>query len=96
MLAGFKFLRGTMFDPFGYAVERRAERRLIEDYEATILRRVSSIQLAEIPTMTRLASLPENIRGYGHIKEQSIEKAAAERVRLESDLDNAAAAIAAE
>jgi indolepyruvate ferredoxin oxidoreductase len=96
MLAGLKFLRGTIFDPFGYAAERQVERKLIEDYEATILRRVSGLQAAEIPIMTKLASLPESIRGYGHIKDLAIEKAAAERARLESDLDNNATAIAAE
>jgi indolepyruvate ferredoxin oxidoreductase len=96
MLARLKFLRGTKFDPFGYSAERRAERRLIDDYEATILRRVSSLRPAEISIMTRLASLPEGIRGYGHIKDQAIEKAAVERARLEADLDNAANAIAAE
>jgi indolepyruvate ferredoxin oxidoreductase len=96
MLAGLKFLRGTMFDPFGYSAERRAERGLIENYEATILRRVNGLQPAQIPILTKLASLPEIIRGYGHIKEQAIKKAAAERMRLESDLDNNAAAIAAE
>jgi indolepyruvate ferredoxin oxidoreductase len=96
MLAGLKFLRGTIFDPFGYAAERQAERKLIEDYEATILRRVPGLQAAEIPIMTRLASLPESIRGYGQIKNLAIEKAAAERARLESDLDNSATAIAAE
>ena len=96
ILAGLKFLRGTTFDPFGYSAERQAERALIEDYEKTILRRVRSLQPAEIPIMTKLASLPESIRGYGHIKDQAIEKAAAERARLESDLDNRATAIAAE
>ena len=96
MLARLKFLRGTMFDPFGYSAERKAERKLIEDYEATILRRASRLRPAEIPTMKRLASLPESIRGYGHIKDQAIEKVAAERAQLESELDNHAAVIAAE
>ena len=34
LLAKFKFLRGTAFDPFGRSAERRTERRLIEDYDA--------------------------------------------------------------
>jgi hypothetical protein len=29
LLARLKFLRGTAFDPFGYTVERNAERKLI-------------------------------------------------------------------
>src|SRR5439155_9852290 len=35
MLAKLKFLRGTALDPFGRTEERRAERRLVEDYLAT-------------------------------------------------------------
>lgn len=96
LLAGLKVLRGTMFDPFGYSAERRTERQLIAEYEATILRRVSRLRPAEIPTLTKLASLPERIRGYGHIKDNAIENAAVERKRLEADLDNGATAMAAE
>ena len=36
VLAKFKFLRGTAFDPFGYGVERRTERKLVADYEAML------------------------------------------------------------
>src|SRR5580704_15003021 len=36
LLMHFKFLRGTVFDPFGYGAERRTERKLIADYEATL------------------------------------------------------------
>ena len=32
LLARFKFLRGTAFDPFGCRAERKAERRQIEDH----------------------------------------------------------------
>jgi indolepyruvate ferredoxin oxidoreductase len=43
-----------------------------------------------------LARLPEAIRGYGHIKEQTIAKARAEKSRLEQDLENNRVAVAAE
>src|SRR5438034_696850 len=33
LLAKFKFLRGTAFDPFGYTLERRRERALVREYE---------------------------------------------------------------
>ena len=36
LLAKFKFLRGTPFDPFGYSAERKTERELIADYEAML------------------------------------------------------------
>jgi indolepyruvate ferredoxin oxidoreductase len=96
LLAGLKVLRGTMFDPFGYSAERRNERRMVDDYEATILGRLSRLQPGQIPTLAKLASLPESIRGYGHVKDAAIEKAAAERKRIEADLDNSAIMVAAE
>src|SRR5205814_7437308 len=33
ILAKLKFLRGTLFDPFGYTKERTIERQLVADYE---------------------------------------------------------------
>lgn len=94
--ARFKFLRGTAFDPFGYTAERKTERKLIDDYLMMIDRHVAPLKGEQIPTLARLARLPETIRGYGHIKEQSIGKAAAEKARLEADLENNRFAVAAE
>jgi indolepyruvate ferredoxin oxidoreductase len=82
VLAPLRVLRGTPLDPFGYTEERRAERRLIGEYEATIeeiLRRLAPETLA---TAVRLASLPDRIRGFGHVKEKAMREAAAERERL--------------
>jgi indolepyruvate ferredoxin oxidoreductase len=95
-LARLKFLRGTAFDLFGYTAERRSERKLIEDYEAAMSRHIASLKAERIPAVRKIAELPETIRGYGHIKEEAIRKAAAERTRLEADLDNGAFAVAAE
>src|SRR5690606_783043 len=36
VLSRLKFLRGTALDPFGKTDERRTERRLITEYEATV------------------------------------------------------------
>ncbi|MEX5624249.1 DUF6537 domain-containing protein, partial [Pseudomonas syringae] len=36
VLAKLRFLRGSVFDPFGYTHERRQERALIERYESVI------------------------------------------------------------
>ncbi len=96
VLARFKFLRGTVLDPFGYTAERKTERKLIEDYEVMIDRHIATLQGGQIPLITRLARIPEMIRGYGHIKEQSIGKAKLERARLEADLENSRFAVAAE
>ena len=96
LLARLKFLRGTAFDPFGYTAERKAERKLIDDYLTMIEKYVTTAKNWQIPILARLARLPETIRGYGHIKEQSIAKALAEKARLAADLENSRFAVAAE
>jgi len=89
-------LRGTAFDPFGYSAERKTERQLIEDYLVAIEQYVASLRSEQIPTLARLARLPEMIRGFGHVKEASIGKALAEKARLEADLQSSRFAVAAE
>jgi indolepyruvate ferredoxin oxidoreductase len=96
LLARLKFLRGTAWDPFGRAADRKTERKLIDDYFAMIEQRVAGLRAEQIPLLARLARLPEMIRGYGHIKEASIAKAIAEEARLEAELENNRFAAAAE
>ena len=96
LLAKLKFLRGTAYDPFGRSPERKTERRLIEDYLAMIEQRTASLKPEQIPLLARLARVPETIRGYGHIKEENIGKAMAEKARLEAELENSHFAAAAE
>ena len=96
LLARLKFLRGTALDPFGRTAERSTERKLIDDYFAMIEQQVGSLKRERIPLLARLARLPETIRGYGHIKDASIEKAMAEQARLQAELENASFAVAAE
>jgi indolepyruvate ferredoxin oxidoreductase len=95
-LAKLKFLRGTSFDPFGRTTERKMERQLVEDYFAMIEQRTASVKPEQIPLLAKLARLPEMIRGYGHIKEDNIKKVAAERARLEAEIENSRFAAAAE
>jgi indolepyruvate ferredoxin oxidoreductase len=96
LLAKLKGLRGTPFDPFGRTEERRMERRLVEDYFAMIDHRFAKLTPAQIPLLAKLARLPETIRGYGHIKDENVRKAATEKARLEADLENSRFAAAAE
>jgi indolepyruvate ferredoxin oxidoreductase len=96
LLARLKFLRGTQFDVFGRTAERKTERRLVEEYFAMIEQRMDALTPARIPLLTKLARTPEMIRGYGHIKEENIAKAAAEKARLEAELENSRFAAAAE
>ncbi|HRP78195.1 MAG TPA: indolepyruvate ferredoxin oxidoreductase family protein, partial [Aquamicrobium sp.] len=75
VLAKFRGLRGTALDPFGYTVERRAERALIEEYRAHVERALATLTPATHASVVAVAEVPEHIRGYGPIKERSIEQA---------------------
>jgi indolepyruvate ferredoxin oxidoreductase len=96
LLARLRFLRGTPFDPFGYTAERKAERKLIADYLATIEPHLEALRGEQIPVLARIARLPQMIRGYGHVKEQSIGRSLLEKARLEAELANDGFAVAAE
>ena len=96
LLKHFKFLRGTAFDPFGLTAERRQERRLIGDYEATIEQLLQGLSPEKMALAVQIAEIPEHIRGFGHVKERHIEDAKAnEGVLLKqfhSDLEEKVAA----
>ena len=74
LLAKFKFLRGTPFDPFGRSDDRRMERRLIHQYEQIVNEIMSGLTADNHRLAIELASYPEFIRGYGHIKRQHVEE----------------------
>jgi indolepyruvate ferredoxin oxidoreductase len=72
ILARLKFLRGTIFDPFGHTAERRAERELIGWYEGVVGALLSSLGKADIDRLAAIAAAPMEIRGYGPVKEKAI------------------------
>lgn len=77
-LAALKGLRGTRFDPFGYAAVRREERALIGWYEQLVR---DCLDLAA--PVQEILELPEQIRGYEEIKLANVRKVkalAAEKV----------------
>ena len=75
VLARFKGLRGTMLDPFGYTQERRRERGLIERYEQVVSSLIDDLDHTNHAIAVEIASLPDRIRGFGHVKARSIEEA---------------------
>ncbi|WP_374651466.1 indolepyruvate ferredoxin oxidoreductase family protein [Dongia sp.] len=82
LLARFKGLRGTAFDIFGRSEERRAERQMIADYEELMDALIGKLTAANHATAVALASLPEQVRGFGHVKEAAIARAASQRAAL--------------
>ncbi|OYW82610.1 MAG: hypothetical protein B7Z26_02790, partial [Asticcacaulis sp. 32-58-5] len=82
VLKRFKALRGTMFDPFGYTHERRLERQMIDDYRVLITRLSAAFNPAKADIYLALARLPEAVRGFGHIKLNSIQDMKSQRDTL--------------
>ncbi|MDY0046358.1 MAG: indolepyruvate ferredoxin oxidoreductase family protein [Thauera propionica] len=71
-LAGLKRFRGSALDVFGKTAERQMERQLIEDYVALLDQIVAKLSPANHAAAVALASVPDEIRGYGHVKEKSV------------------------
>ena len=81
-LAKGKRLRGTALDLFGRTTERRLERQMIADYESLLLEIERRLAPETYRTAVALVSLPEEIKGYGHVKLGNYEKAAKKRDAL--------------
>jgi indolepyruvate ferredoxin oxidoreductase len=82
LLMRFKFLRGTPFDPFGYGAERRTERKLIADYEATLSEMLEKLSPDNHHLAVGIAAIPEKIRGFGHVKMRHLAAAKADEATL--------------
>ena len=72
IISSFKFLRGTVFDPFGYLKERKEERNLIKDYYNCMNNISINLNLNNYKIACEIASVPEKIRGFGYVKEKNI------------------------
>ena len=72
VLARLKFLRGTALDPFGRTAERRGERALIEAYRASLEEVIAALGAGNHAQALEIARLPEQIRGFGHVKERHL------------------------
>ncbi|MGH0030255.1 MAG: indolepyruvate ferredoxin oxidoreductase family protein [Myxococcota bacterium] len=82
VLARFAFLRDTPFDPFGRTAHRRLERRLVDDYRATVDELVAGLSDENLALAVEIASIPEHIRGFEQVREQHLEDALAKQREL--------------
>jgi indolepyruvate ferredoxin oxidoreductase len=82
VLRSLKGLRGTPLDPFGYTEERRTERALIEEYEQSVERLLAGLKAQNHALAVQIASIPEEMRGFGHIKMRSVAAARKKRDEL--------------
>jgi indolepyruvate ferredoxin oxidoreductase len=82
LLAKLRRLRGTPLDIFGRTAERRAERRLVAEYETVLDEIAHRLAPENQAVAVELARLPLEIRGFGHIKEANLHRARAKAVEL--------------
>jgi indolepyruvate ferredoxin oxidoreductase len=74
LLKRMKVLRGTALDVFGRMPHRRQERALIGWYRELMEQVMADLTRENLPQALEIAALPDQIRGYEGIKEQSIER----------------------
>jgi indolepyruvate ferredoxin oxidoreductase len=84
-----KAVRGTLLDPFGYQTERRQERALITRYTHDLKTILSSLTRDNLSAAIALAELPDQIRGFGPVKDANRVKADARRSALLTALSSA-------
>ena len=78
-MARLRGLRGTWLDPFRNSPERQLDRKLLAEYEADVERLIAGLDAAGYERAVSIASLPDRIRGYGHVRAASADAVATER-----------------
>ncbi|MFO1294532.1 MAG: indolepyruvate ferredoxin oxidoreductase family protein [Rubrivivax sp.] len=91
LLARLRPLRGTLLDPFRHGAERRLDRALRAEYEATLETVLAALRADNIALAAEIAALPERIRGYGPVRVRSAEAARVRRAELLTRLAQAPA-----
>ena len=87
LLAQLKGIRGTALDLFGYTKERRAERALIGEYRTLVEKLLGTLTQERFAGAVAIAEVPEQIRGFGHVKMKNIQKARARWAELRQGVD---------
>lgn len=88
VLAKMKGLRGTALDVFGYTAERKTERKLIGDYNQLMAHILKGLTADNYQYAVALARIPEEIRGFGHVKERHLRDAMAKQAQLLAAFDD--------
>jgi indolepyruvate ferredoxin oxidoreductase len=73
LLQTARHLRGTPFDPFGYARMRRTERALVTEYLRLLGQALTHLTPDTAAAVAEVAGLPELVRGYEGVKREGID-----------------------
>jgi len=82
LLAKCRGLRGTLLDPFGRSADRTLDRQLIADYEHVVDEILAGLTQSKHETAVELAALPDQMRGFGHVRERYVTHARARQATL--------------
>ncbi|MBQ0131140.1 MAG: indolepyruvate ferredoxin oxidoreductase family protein [Comamonas sp.] len=74
-LTKLKGVRGSALDVFARNKERQMERALITEYRACLEDLLPQLREDNLALAVEIASIPEGIRGYGHVKERHLQAA---------------------
>ena len=86
MMNRFRFLRGTLLDPFRFSPERKLAAKLLADYEADIDFALAHNSAETAESVAELMNLPDQIRGYGHVRERHAESVLKSREALRATI----------
>ncbi|MBD2815523.1 indolepyruvate ferredoxin oxidoreductase family protein [Xenorhabdus sp. Flor] len=86
-LAACKLFRGTIFDIFGYQEERKQERSLLLEYERLIDFLIEKLNRNNLAICQQIATLPDQVRGFGHVKQKTIKNMQERKAALLKELE---------
>ena len=86
MLRAGRHLRGTALDPFGWAEMRRTERALVDEYDGLVSEALGQLHPASAGTVTAMAALADDIRGYEDVKRRNIDRFRGRAAELVAEL----------
>ena len=82
LLARMKGLRGTPIDPFGRSAERRLDRALIAEYEATLADLLGALDRDNHAVAVEIAVLAQRVRGFGPVRSRAVQETRARQAEL--------------
>ena len=68
LLAKGRYLRGTVWDPFGRTEVRRLEQALVREYTGAIRRLLEGLTVENLGAAAMTASAAMNVKGYEALK----------------------------
>ncbi|WP_047428400.1 indolepyruvate ferredoxin oxidoreductase family protein [Acinetobacter sp. neg1] len=88
LLARLQWLRETFLDPFARQEERQHEHAWRDRYIGFVKALVAAPQQHDLTVAAQIAELPAEVRGFGHVKMQSMQSANQRWDELSKELSN--------